>query len=213
MGSLIMWWMCKRWICTSESCKSYFHIATAQTIWGEIDLPKKKMGMQRSNSLKDWKNNRIFNWMSTIHSPESLSVPPVHGPREWSRWTSPIRINGLCKLWCPKNVAKHNYIMWNEWKCIVSSNPMVQEECLGKLLVPKLSVPQNWSVKFYCSTNHFLNVLENCSTCAYIKCCKYPCANKLNGCRLSKNDLLQMWPQDYYSVEMRKRLATEYISR
>ena len=41
-------------------------------------------------------------------------------------------------------------------------------------------------------------------TCAYRKCCN-PCANKLNGCRLSKNDLLQMWPQDYYSVEMRKR--------
>ena len=34
------------------------------------------------------------------------------------------------------------------------------------------------------------------------KCSKYPCANKLNGCRLPKNDLLRMWPHDYDSVEI-----------
>ena len=177
--------------------------------------PQEKNGnaaKQFSERLEEQQNLQL-----NVHNPLSrVSVCPTGGMvslGEWSRWTSTIRIHGLCKLWCPKNVAKHNYIMWNEWKCIVSSNPMVQEECFGKLLVPKLSVPQNWSVKFYCSTNHFLNVLEHCSTCAYIKCCKYPCANKLNGCRLSKNDLLQMWPQDYYSAEMRKRHGKDYISQ
>ena len=39
---------------------------------------------------------------------------------------------------------------------------------------------------------------------------KTTCANKLNGCRLPRNDLLQMWPHDYYSVAIRKPLVTKY---
>ena len=95
-------------------------------------------------------------------------------------------------------------------KSLVSSHPMVQsvticilndhkEKRFEKNYWPKLSALQTWDVKFYCSTNHLLNIL-----CSWIvfdmwmqKCHKYPCANNLNGCRLpnlnsNKWDLMRM---------------------
>ena len=132
MGSLIMWWMCKRWICTSASCKSYFHIAkTAQTIWGEIDLSKRKWECSEAigERLEEQQNLQL-----NVHNPLSrVSVCPTGGMvKVWSRWMSPIRIQAHCTAaWSLqavvfKKCCQHNHNV--KWKYIVSSNPIVQEE-------------------------------------------------------------------------------------
>ena len=117
--------------------------------------PRQKMGMQQNNW---WKIGRTTK--SSTECPQS-TLPSLclshrwHGPRVWSRWTSPIRIQAHCTpAWSlqavvSKKCRQHNHNV--KWKYIVSSNPMVQEEWFGKLLLPKISVPQNWNVKFYCS--------------------------------------------------------------
>ena len=143
-----------QWICTSESCKSCFHIAKTDHLRGNW-CPRQKMGMQQNNW---WKIGRTTK--SSTECPQS-TLPSLclshrwHGPRVWSRWTSPIRIQAHCTAaWSlqagvSKKCCQHNHNV--KWKYIVSSNPMVQEEWFGKLLLPKTSVPQNWNVKFYCS--------------------------------------------------------------
>ena len=124
--------------------------------------------MQRSNW---WKIERTTE--SSTECPKSTlpSLCPSHRwHRLWWRRTSPESRHaalqrGLLQAVVSKDVA-NGIVMWNKWKYIVSSNPMIQETCFEKLLQPKPNVPQSWNVEFYCSTSRFLNVLEHCSACA-----------------------------------------------
>ena len=126
-----------------------------KTIWGEIDLPDKKWECSKTigERLEEQQNLQL-----NVHNPLSrVSVCPTggmgqgcgHGGRHQSESRHTALQRGLCKLWCPKNVA-NIIIMWNE-NTLCPQILLFKKNGSENYYYQKISVPQNWNVKFYCS--------------------------------------------------------------
>ncbi len=123
--------------------------------------------------------------MSKILSSQSLSVPPVALAQVVVTKNVTLQ-RGRWKLWCPRWCQHNQNVKWIKIHGVFKSSGSMRNNLhLEWYHQPKLSALQTWDSKLYCSTNNFseyillLNIVRHVDA----KCSKYPCANKLNGCR------------------------------